>query len=87
MFEKIYNLCIFCVQVIKDENNTERALKTTPQQLEISQSEIIGGGNGVWTKCAIPPRVVFGPYEGVVSSLPDKLGYSWTVFDLSICIN
>uniref|UniRef100_A0A1B6CT40 KRAB-related domain-containing protein n=3 Tax=Clastoptera arizonana TaxID=38151 RepID=A0A1B6CT40_9HEMI len=65
------------VKVLKNKSDLDRAIKTTPPQLQVDESEIRNGGKGVWTKCAFPSRVLFGPYDGTKCLLPDKTGYSW----------
>lgn len=42
------------LEVIKNENDNEQAIKTTPPQQEVTESEFLGGEKGVWTKCVIP---------------------------------
>ncbi|XP_067931069.1 gastrula zinc finger protein XlCGF57.1-like [Watersipora subatra] len=62
----------------------DRAKKTLPQGLSLSDSKIKGAGKGVWTDIKIPKFSRFGPYEGVQQMCTDikkdeVSGYGWLV--------
>lgn len=57
-------------------------MKTIPPQLVVARSKITGAGRGVWTRCAIPTRVQFGPYRGEKVQEPQNEGYCWQVLQL-----
>lgn len=62
-----------------DNKDQDYALKTTPPQLAVKKSKITGAGRGVWTRCAIPGRVQFGPYRGEKVQEPQNENYCWQV--------
>ena len=49
----------------------ERARKTLPKGLSLSDSKIKHAGKGVWTDVRIAKFTRFGPYEGVRKIHPD----------------
>lgn len=62
------------------EGTDDRAMKTLPAFLFISNSLIPNAGKGVFTKVDVPTGIVFGPYEGILrnnSKIADSDGYSW----------
>jgi len=62
------------------EETDDRARRTLPGFLHISNSLIPNAGKGVFTKVDIPTGIVFGPYEGILRKdlkLADVDGYSW----------
>ena len=68
----------------------ERARRTCPEGIYIATSGIRHGGDGAWTKIAIPKNTTFGPYEGEIVPTYDirrlhhvfQGGYSWEVSHL-----
>ena len=62
----------------------DRARKTLPTGLSLSNSKIKNAGKGVWTDVKIPQFTRFGPYEGVKQPVKDikqheVSGYGWLV--------
>ena len=73
---------VFNFQVIRDGSDKDRAIKTVPWPLVICASKVEGAGLGVWTNEDLPPRLVFGPYEGhILPDVPEgkESGYGWKV--------
>ncbi|XP_076045824.1 uncharacterized protein LOC143028068 [Oratosquilla oratoria] len=74
---------IFDRQVARDGSVPDRARQTVPWPLSINTSKVPGAGLGVWTNADLPPRLVFGPYEGRLlqeTQTPGtESGYGWRI--------
>ncbi|KAK8378355.1 hypothetical protein O3P69_011093 [Scylla paramamosain] len=66
--------------VCRDGRVSQRARLTAPWPLQVAPSQVEGAGLGVWTAADLPPRLVFGPYEGRLLSRVEEgteSGYGW----------
>ncbi|KAG0725411.1 Histone-lysine N-methyltransferase PRDM9 [Chionoecetes opilio] len=66
--------------VARDGSEGQRARLTAPWPLRVAPSQVEGAGLGVWTDADLPPRLVFGPYEGRFLSRVEEgteSGYGW----------
>ena len=71
-----------CFFQIKAKRDSDQALHTLPDGLEVKTSSIPNAGLGVFTLNDIQPRVMFGPYGGVDTMNHEeahKSGYAWQV--------
>ncbi|XP_071522966.1 uncharacterized protein [Panulirus ornatus] len=78
--------------VIRDGSVKNRACLTAPWPLRICPSKIKGAGLGVWSNADLPPRLVFGPYEGRILSCVEghESGYGWQLHGMnnsSFCVD
>lgn len=73
---------VLIVQVRRDGSEAQRAWLTAPWPLRVAPSQVEGAGLGVWTDAKLPPRLVFGPYEGHILARVEEgteSGYGWRV--------
>jgi len=63
-------------QVPEDVNDKNRAEKTSPPQVSVSNTE---AESGVWALESIAVRTRFGPYEGKIVPAEVCTAYSWLV--------
>ncbi|XP_052085114.1 histone-lysine N-methyltransferase PRDM9-like [Mytilus californianus] len=76
-----------CIHIYDSKSTTkseERAMETLPEGLSVKESRIPNAGLGVFADKTFPLRSRFGPYEGEVTTDPNKAhstGYAWQIYD------
>ncbi|CAC5377323.1 PRDM7_9 [Mytilus coruscus] len=76
--------CIHIYDSTSTTKSEKRAMETLPEGLSVKESRIPNAGLGVFADKTFPQRSRFGPYEGEVTTDPDKAhstGYAWQIYD------
>ncbi|XP_063436674.1 histone-lysine N-methyltransferase PRDM9-like [Mytilus trossulus] len=75
-----------CIHIYDSKSTTkseERAMETIPEGLSVRESRIPNAGLGVFAEKTFQQRSRFGPYQGEVTTDPDKAhstGYAWQIY-------